>query len=87
MRSRECAVAVLNTSTRHPKHPACASARTRSQCCRSLCAICIRPAAAHTQKHEKTRREREQQVGGGQAEEIDENFIRLYWEQMLQVRA
>lgn len=36
------------------------------------------------QKHEKTRREREQEVGGGQAEEIDENFIRLYWEQMLQ---
>lgn len=34
------------------------------------------------QKHEKARREkaRDQAV-----EEVDENFIRLYWEQMLQV--
>ncbi|PRW45719.1 hypothetical protein C2E21_5938 [Chlorella sorokiniana] len=32
------------------------------------------------QKHEKARRE----LAGGEVEEIDENFIRLYWEQMLQ---
>ena len=41
------------------------------------------PAAAPAclQKHEKLRREK----AGGQVDEIDENFIRLYWEQMLQV--
>ena len=31
-------------------------------------------------KHEQARRE------GGGADDIDENFIRLYWQQMLQVR-
>jgi len=31
-------------------------------------------------KHEQARRE------GGGADELDENFIRLYWQQMLQVR-
>ena len=30
-------------------------------------------------KHEQARRE------GGGADELDENFIRLYWQQMLQV--
>lgn len=30
-------------------------------------------------KHEQARRE------GGSAEDLDENFIRLYWQQMLQV--
>lgn len=30
-------------------------------------------------KHEQARRE------GGSADELDENFIRLYWQQMLQV--
>lgn len=34
------------------------------------------------QKHEKARREK---AGSQAVEEIDENFIRLYWEQMLQV--
>lgn len=34
------------------------------------------------QKHEKARRE----LAGGEVEDIDENFIRLYWEQMLQAR-
>jgi hypothetical protein len=36
-----------------------------------------------SQKHEKARRE----AAGGQVEEVDENFVRLYWEQMLQVGA
>ena len=36
------------------------------------------------QKHEKARREK---AGGVAVEEIDENFTRLYWEQMLQVGA
>lgn len=36
--------------------------------------------APHPQKHEKARRE----LAGGEVEDIDENFIRLYWEQMLQ---
>jgi hypothetical protein len=35
----------------------------------------------HLQKHEKARQEHVN------ADEVDENFIRLYWEQMLQVGA
>ncbi len=45
---------------------------------RALCSTPLDP-----QKHEKARRE----LAGGEVEDIDENFIRLYWEQMLQARA
>ena len=42
---------------------------------------CAPPRPCAPQKHEKARRE----LAGGEVEDIDENFIRLYWEQMLQV--
>lgn len=40
------------------------------------------PTCRPPQKHEKARREK---AGGAAVEEVDENFTRLYWEQMLQV--
>jgi serine/threonine-protein kinase TTK/MPS1 len=38
-------------------------------------------------KHEAGRRAGGGAAGGGGGGELDDNFIRLYWQQMLQVRA
>ena len=59
------------------KPPASSCRRLFSRICLSRCHPGPFPAP---QKHEKARQEH------GNADDVDENFIRLYWEQMLQAR-
>ena len=61
--------------------PRCLHWQDGRPCC-GLCHTCCSRVRTLAQKHEKARREK---AGGQAVEEIDENFIRLYWEQMLQV--